>query len=58
MLARGWEVLVWTPRFDGRKLDDITEVRCSSVPLATQNVNTFCLQAYRRQATVTLRNSI
>ncbi len=25
MLARGWEVLVWTPRFDGRKLDDITD---------------------------------
>lgn len=25
MLARGWEVIVWTPRFDGRKLDDITD---------------------------------
>jgi phosphatidylcholine synthase len=25
MLARGWEVVVWTPRFDGRKLDDITD---------------------------------
>ena len=25
MLARGWEVTVWTPRFDGRKLDDITD---------------------------------
>jgi len=25
MLARGWEVLRWTPRFDGRKLDDITD---------------------------------
>ena len=25
MLARGWEVIVWTPRFDGRKLDDIID---------------------------------
>ena len=25
MLARGWKVTVWTPRFDGRKLDDITD---------------------------------
>jgi phosphatidylcholine synthase len=25
MLARGWEVRIWTPRFDGRKLDDITD---------------------------------
>ena len=25
ILARGWEVIVWTPRFDGRKLDDITD---------------------------------
>jgi phosphatidylcholine synthase len=25
MLARGWEVVRWTPRFDGRKLDDITD---------------------------------
>jgi phosphatidylcholine synthase len=25
MLARGWEVITWTPRFDGRKLDDITD---------------------------------
>jgi phosphatidylcholine synthase len=25
VLARGWEVIVWTPRFDGRKLDDITD---------------------------------
>jgi phosphatidylcholine synthase len=24
-LARGWEVKVWTPRFDGRKLDDIID---------------------------------
>lgn len=25
MLARGWEVITWAPRFDGRKLDDITD---------------------------------
>lgn len=25
MLAREWEVTIWTPRFDGRKLDDITD---------------------------------
>lgn len=25
MLARGWGVVTWTPRFDGRKLDDITD---------------------------------
>ncbi len=24
-LARGWDVRIWTPRFDGRKLDDITD---------------------------------
>ena len=24
-LARGWEVKLWTPRFDGRKLDDIID---------------------------------
>ena len=24
-LARGWQVKVWTPRFDGRKLDDIVD---------------------------------
>lgn len=25
MLARGWGVVTWTPNFDGRKLDDITD---------------------------------
>ena len=34
MLARGWEVTVWTPRFDGRKLDDITDyVNYTLVPV-------------------------